>query len=314
MKQQLLLTVAVVALATTAGTHGANACDKQKESAARTASYTAAPACANGAKATAVTAANGTACSAASRRVRGAHGASATTASTASTASKTAAGDACCAAKSAKAAAATASAHAGCTADKGASAMAAGMIAMPAGGPSCNGHGMAQSTGSTAHADCDACADLSACEETLHEAGTQIQVVPLKNGVMFVYTTDTPAHVRSIQAALNHRTERLTELAVAGDKAKLCPECKNVRGAIASGKLTRETVNIEGGCLTLMTSNDPGGDEAALHGGADDGVGSQQELSTTFRNSRAGSISSRPFVLPPRTPVRPRLRLSRARD
>ena len=228
MKQRLLLTVAVAALATSAGTHGANACDKQKESAARTASYTAAHSC-DGASATA-----------------------------ASTASKTAGGDACCAAKGAKASAATASAHAGCEAEKGASTMAAGMIAMPAGGPTCNGHGMAQSTGSTAHADCDACADLSACEEKLHEAGTQIQVVPLKNGVMFVYTTDTPAHVRSIQAALARRTERLTELAVAGDKAKLCPECKNVRGAIASGKLTRETVNIEGGCLTLMTSNDPG--------------------------------------------------------
>ena len=30
-----------------------------------------------------------------------------------------------------------------------------------------------------------------------------------------------------------------------------------MRGAIASGKLTREVVNIEGGCLTLMTSSDP---------------------------------------------------------
>ena len=46
-------------------------------------------------------------------------------------------------------------------------------------------------------------------------------------------------------------------LTTAGDRAKLCPECRTVRGAIASGKLTRETVNIEGGCLTLMTSNDP---------------------------------------------------------
>ena len=45
--------------------------------------------------------------------------------------------------------------------------------------------------------------------------------------------------------------------AYSGDRAKLCPECKMVRGAIASGKLTRETVNIEGGCLTLMTSSDP---------------------------------------------------------
>src|SRR4249920_1728014 len=84
MKQQLLLTVAAAVLVTTAGTHDANACDKQKESAARTASYTAAPASANGAKATAVTAANGTACSteqaAACAAAHGAKGASATAA------------------------------------------------------------------------------------------------------------------------------------------------------------------------------------------------------------------------------------------
>ena len=30
-----------------------------------------------------------------------------------------------------------------------------------------------------------------------------------------------------------------------------------MRGAVASGKLTRELVPIEGGVLTLMTSNDP---------------------------------------------------------
>ena len=43
----------------------------------------------------------------------------------------------------------------------------------------------------------------------------------------------------------------------AGDRARLCPECKAMRGAIASGKLTREMVAIDGGCATLMTSNDP---------------------------------------------------------
>jgi hypothetical protein len=38
-----------------------------------------------------------------------------------------------------------------------------------------------------------------------------------------------------------------------------------MRGAMASGKLTREMVTIEGGCLTLMTSSDPA-IVAKLHG------------------------------------------------
>jgi len=49
----------------------------------------------------------------------------------------------------------------------------------------------------------------------------------------------------------------MLSIMAAGDKAHLCPSCKAVRGAIASGKMNRELVNIEGGCLTLMTSNDP---------------------------------------------------------
>jgi hypothetical protein len=101
--------------------------------------------------------------------------------------------------------------------------------------------------------------------QQLSENGAQTQILPLKNGVMFVYTTDTPSHVRAVQAATSRRTQRLVALASSGDKAKLCPECKTVRGAIASGKLMRETVNIEGGCLTLMTSSDPGM-IAKLHG------------------------------------------------
>jgi hypothetical protein len=105
--------------------------------------------------------------------------------------------------------------------------------------------------------DCDACADMANCENELRSAMTQTQIVPLKNGVMFVYTTGAPGQVRAVQAAMTRRYDRLTAITVAGDRAHLCPECKNLRGAVASGKLSRETVNIEGGCLTLMTSNDP---------------------------------------------------------
>jgi hypothetical protein len=46
-------------------------------------------------------------------------------------------------------------------------------------------------------------------------------------------------------------------MTASGDKARLCSDCKAMRGAAASGKLSREIVNIEGGCLTLITSTDP---------------------------------------------------------
>jgi hypothetical protein len=98
---------------------------------------------------------------------------------------------------------------------------------------------------------------MSMCSEELDTAGARHQVVPLKNGVMYIYTANNPAKVSTIQAAVARRGERLAQFANAGTKAKLCPECKEMRGAMASGKMSREVVNIEGGSLTLMTSNDP---------------------------------------------------------
>ena len=53
------------------------------------------------------------------------------------------------------------------------------------------------------------------------------------------------------------RNDHMQRVFAAGDKARLCSECKLMRGAVASGRLSRELVNGEGGCLTLMTSNDP---------------------------------------------------------
>lgn len=123
-------------------------------------------------------------------------------------------------------------------------------------GPEC-GQGATKTAGMSERMDCDACAGRMACEQQLKANGAQTQVVPLGNGVMFVYTTDTPAHVRAVQEAVARRIERLDAMATAGDKVKLCPPCKEIRGAIASGKLTRQTVNVEGGCLTLVTSTDP---------------------------------------------------------
>ena len=125
------------------------------------------------------------------------------------------------------------------------------------GGASCTGRGIAAIADGYAHLGCDACAEMATCEQELKAAGTMTQVVKLKNGIMYVYTADSPSRVRAVQAVMARRTDRLIVMTAAGDKTRLCPECKSMRGAIASGKLTREMVSIEGGCLTLMTSEDP---------------------------------------------------------
>lgn len=131
-------------------------------------------------------------------------------------------------------------------------ALGAGMI----GAPSCS-HGNASASTAEMKGNCDACAEMVTCSNEMSANNGLTQIVPLRNGVMFVYTTDTPAHVRAVQNAVARRGDRLVSLAQSGDRAQLCPECRNARGAIASGKLTRETVNIEGGCMTLVTSTDP---------------------------------------------------------
>ena len=104
--------------------------------------------------------------------------------------------------------------------------------------------------------NCDACSDMTKCRDELKALGTQFQVVPLKNGVMYVYTADEARNVRTVQAAVARRTERINLLA-STENAHLCPDCKQMRGAMASGKLTREIVNIEGGSISMVTSKDP---------------------------------------------------------
>jgi len=105
--------------------------------------------------------------------------------------------------------------------------------------------------------NCDACAELATCDEELSRIGIETQVVPLKNGVMIVYTASKAGKAHAVQAAMARRNDRLHTLTAMGDQAKLCNECSAMRGAMASGKLTRETVNIGGGVLTVMTSEDP---------------------------------------------------------
>lgn len=153
-----------------------------------------------------------------------------------------------CGAKGAKTSATTAAVQKGTS---GVDAVLAGA------GGSCSGHGTKSTTAQAKHGDCDGCADMAFCDGEVGAMGATVQVVPLKNGVMYVYTANDANKVHAVQASMEHRNERMSGMLAAGDKAKLCPSCKSVRGAIASGKLSREFVNIEGGCLTLMTSNDP---------------------------------------------------------
>jgi hypothetical protein len=145
-------------------------------------------------------------------------------------------------------AASTTAAHGACV-DHGVSAMAAGL------GSNYGMHDHAN--GLNAHADCDACEDLAACDAELQAAGASMQTVPIKNGVMFVYTAASPGRVNAIQSVMARRTEHLSRIIASGSTARLCDDCKSMRGAMASGRMVREVVNIEGGTLVLVTSDDP---------------------------------------------------------
>jgi hypothetical protein len=147
-------------------------------------------------------------------------------------------------AKTAKAAKATkTAAAAGCCATdaKGAKTAAA---------DGCGMHTMAGHAGM----DCVICADEVACDDDVKATGARAQVVPLRNGSMIVYMLDGDENVRGLQAAVARHNGRVVS-ALQGD-AKLCAACKKLRGALASGKLHREVVNVERGCQVLITSSD----------------------------------------------------------
>ena len=137
-----------------------------------------------------------------------------------------------------------------CCAMKGSSAAVAG-----------NAKGTTSATSATvaaksAASDCSACHDWTTCESDVRALGARSQVVALKNGAMIVYTTDAPTDVKALQAMVAKRHEKLLTVLAAGGSPKLCSDCRSLRGAIASGKLHREVVNVERGCMTLLTSND----------------------------------------------------------
>jgi len=104
--------------------------------------------------------------------------------------------------------------------------------------------------------ECAACEDWLEMDKDARAMGARSQVVALKNGAMIVYTADTPAQVKQLQAMVAKRNERMTAAYAGAGDAKLCDDCKQLRGAIASGKLNREVVNVERGVMTLVTSND----------------------------------------------------------
>jgi hypothetical protein len=104
--------------------------------------------------------------------------------------------------------------------------------------------------------DCSACQDWADCEQAVHALGAKTQVVSLKNGAMIVYTADSKSDIKALQSLVSKRNDTMVAALSAGSDKKLCDECKQLRGAMASGKLHRDVVNGERGCMTLSTSND----------------------------------------------------------
>lgn len=111
----------------------------------------------------------------------------------------------------------------------------------------CVGHSASQT-------NCAVCSDEMECDDDVRATGARAQIVSLRNGAMIVYTLDGTENVRALQAAVARHNQGVVA-ALQGD-AKLCGDCKKLRGALASGKLTREVINVERGCQLLITSSD----------------------------------------------------------
>ena len=111
-------------------------------------------------------------------------------------------------------------------------------------------------TSASAAMECAVCAEGASCDEDVNAAGAHRQVVALKNGAMLVYTADGPEGVRALQASVARHNATLMAV-LAGQRAgKLCSHCKPLRGAMASGKLVREVVNVQRGAQIVITSTD----------------------------------------------------------
>ncbi len=104
---------------------------------------------------------------------------------------------------------------------------------------------------------CEACSAWEVCAMELERAGAGVQAVPLRNGVMAVYTSSNPEGMRVIRSALTRYQEHMVALTMTGEAVRLCPACRLLRGAAASGRLMREVIPVEKGAMLLMTSPDP---------------------------------------------------------
>lgn len=119
-----------------------------------------------------------------------------------------------------------------------------------AGSPCCSGGSMA------AHVECAVCADQVGCDEDIRSTGAHTQVVALKNGAMIVYTANTPENVRALQATVARHNSTVVSVLNGQRDGKLCASCKPMRGAMQSGKLHRELVNVQRGAQVVITSSD----------------------------------------------------------
>ncbi|MBK7367158.1 MAG: hypothetical protein KAY61_01190 [Candidatus Eisenbacteria bacterium] len=170
-------------------------------------------------------------------------------------ASASAAGASCCAGGANASAANTKGAAGKCTPEMQASCTPEMKAACSASGASAGACGM-HGTSASAAMECAVCAEGASCDEDVNAAGAHRQVVALKNGAMLVYTADGPEGVRALQASVARHNATLMAV-LAGQRAgKLCSHCKPLRGAMASGKLVREVVNVQRGAQIVITSTD----------------------------------------------------------
>jgi hypothetical protein len=156
----------------------------------------------------------------------------------------------CCAGKGA--ASASAAAASGCAAHGARGA------AMTKGAGSCAGAAGASAgmANCDMHGNCAVCLDEVMCSNDLRASGVRAQVVALRNGAMIVYTADNAENVRSLQTTVARFNAHIMSAYGGSGEAALCGECKSFRGAMASGKYSRELVNVKNGCQILLTSPD----------------------------------------------------------
>lgn len=119
-----------------------------------------------------------------------------------------------------------------------------------------NGGGKCDGSMADTHMGCAVCSDGASCSDELRGVNAHTQVVALRNGAMIVYTADNAEGVRMLQSTLRRHNEHVMNALASTSEASLCSGCRVFRGAMASGKFTRELVNVKNGAQILVTSND----------------------------------------------------------